>query len=285
MRGYPIVRVCWYLANIILAVSLGLVAYSVGWEFLTRSYLKGFSDAIVPTSDDSEQKVEAILAWMQQGPARVSNPDPEPVGARNPEDTLNYQQLLQVCGTSTNAFVNLAESSGLHARRVLLLDENQQSKHVVAEILIDNRWIVVDPSYRAILRLPTGRPATVKELRNPEVFRAATRTIPNYPSIYTYETTVHVRLNRIPWAGNFLRRAFDFIWPSWEESINWTLLLERESFAVLTISIILLGLALAVRLFLSWYCSRRPGIVRTRLRDQIKRATWDLIGKNLNNET
>jgi hypothetical protein len=285
MRGYPIVRVCWYLANILLAVFLGLVVYSAGWEFSTRSYLKGFSDAIVPTSDDSEQKVEAILAWMQQGPARRSTLDPESVGARNPEDTLNYQQLLQVCGTSTNAFVNLAESSGLHARRVLLLDENQQSKHVVAETLIDNRWIVVDPSYRAILRLPTGRPATIEELRNPEVFRAATQTIPNYPSIYTYERTVHVRLSRIPLAGSFIRQAFDFMWPSWEESINWTLLLERESFAMLTISILLLCLALAVRLLLSWYCSRRPGIVRTRLRDQIKRSAWGLIGKNLNNET
>ena len=285
MRGYPIVRVCWYLANVLLAISLGLVVYSAGWEFSTRSYLKGFSDAIVPTSDDSEKKVEAILAWMQQGPARRSTLDPESVGARNPEDTLNYQQLLQVCGTSTNAFVNLAESSGLHARRVLLLDENQQSKHVVAETLIDNRWIVVDPSYRAILRLPTGRPATIEELRNPEVFRAATQTIPNYPSIYTYEKTVHVRLSRIPLAGSFIRQAFDFMWPSWEESINWTLLLERESFAMLTISILLLCLALAVRLLLSWYCSRRPGIVRTRLRDQIKRATWGLIGKNLNNET
>ena len=272
MKGYPIIRVCWYVSNILLVVSLAVVLYSAGWEFSTRSYLKGFSDAIIPSSDDSEQKVQAILTWMQNGPARRNTPDPDALDGRNPEDTLNYHQLLEVCGTATNAFVNLAQSSGLHARRLLLLDENRRSKHVVVETLIDNRWIVVDPSYHAILRLPTGRPAIREELRNPEVFRAATQTIPNYPSIYTYETTAHVHLERIPLAGNFIRRALNFIWPSWEEAIGWTLLLERESFALLTISILLLCFALAVRIFLSRYCFRKLGIVPVRLRDQLVRA-------------
>ena len=280
MKGYPIIRVCWYFSNILLAVSLGLVLYSAGWEFSTRSYLKGFSDAVIPSSDDSEQKVEAILAWMQNGPARRNAQDPETLDARNPEDTLNYHQLLQVCGTATNAFVNLAQSTGLHARRLLLLDERRLSKHVVVETLIDNRWIVVDPAFHSILRLATGRPATREDLRNPEIFRAATQAIPNYPSSYSYESTVHVRLGRIPVIGKYLRRTFNFIWPSWEESINWTLLLERESFAMLTISIILLCFALAVRLFLGWYCLRKLGIVRVRLRDQLVRAGEVLLSNS-----
>jgi hypothetical protein len=264
--------VCWYLANIFLAVSLGLVLYSAAREFSTRSYLKGFSDAIIPFSDDPEQKVEAILSWMQHGPARRATQDPGSFSSRNPADTLNYQQLLEVCGTATNAFVNLAKSGGLRARRLLLLDGNRRSKHVVVEALIGNRWIIVDPAYHAILRLSTGSPATREELRNPDVFRAATLTIPNYPSIYTYEATAHVRLSRIPVAGNFLRRVLHFIWPSWDESIDWTLLLERESFGVLAISIFMLCLALAVRLILGWYCFRKLGIVRMRLRDQLVRA-------------
>jgi hypothetical protein len=272
MKGYPIVRVCWYISNVLFAVTLGLVVYSAGWEFSTRSYLRGFSDAVIPTSADSEQKVEAILAWMQNGPARRNTPDPDGLDARNPEDTLNYHQLLQVCGTATNAFVNLAQSSGLHARRLLLLDQNNLSKHVVVETLIDNRWIVVDPAFHSILRLATGRPATREELRNPENFRAATQAIPNYPSAYSYESTAHVRLARIPMIGGLLRRTFNFIWPSWEESINWTLLLERESFAMLMISIFLLCFAVALRMFLSWYSFRKLGIVRVRLRDQLVRA-------------
>ena len=277
MKGHPIVRMCWYLANIILAVSIGLVLFSSGWEFSTRSYLKGFSDAIIPSSDTPEQKIEAILLWMQHGPARRDTLDPEVLATRNPEDTLNYKQLLEVCGTASNAFLNLALSSGLHARRLLLLDEDQRSKHVVVEILVDSRWIVVDPAFHAVLRLSDGRPATREDLRNPEIFRAAARTIPHYPTIYSYERTVHVRLTRIPLVGRFLRQALNFIWPSWEESINWTLLLERESFALLTFSILLLGFALAARLILGWYCSRKLGIARVRLRDQLARAGEVLV--------
>jgi hypothetical protein len=272
MKGYPLVRVIWYVANALLAFSLCFAMYCLGWEFSTRSYLRGFSDAVIPSSDDSEQKVEAILAWMRNGPARRNTPDPEALDGRNPEDTLNYHQLLEVCGTATNAFVNLAQSSGLRARRLLLLDQNNLSKHVVVETLVDDRWIVVDPAYHSVLRLPTGRPATREDLRNPAVFRAATQAIPNYPSMYTYEKTAHVRLARIPVAGKILHRGLDFIWPSWEESINWTLLLERQSFAMLTISTLLVGFALAIRLSLSWYCFRKLGIVRVRLRDQLVRA-------------
>lgn len=188
MKGYPIVRVCWFLANIILAVSIGLVLFSSGWEFSARSYLKGFSDAIIPASDTPEQKIEAIFVWMQHGPARRSTLDPEVLATRNPEDTLNYKQLLEVCGTASNAFVNLALSSDLRARRLLLLDEHQRSKHVVVEILVDSRWIVVDPAFHAMLRLSDGRPATREDLRNPEIFQAAAQSIPHYPTIYSYES-------------------------------------------------------------------------------------------------
>jgi hypothetical protein len=268
MKDYPFVRASWYVANILLAASLALVVFSIGWEFSMRSYLKGFSDAIIPYSEDSEQKVEAILSWMQHGPARRNMTDAEGPDSRNPEDTLNYHQLLDVCGTATNAFVNLAQSSGLHARRLLLLNENGGSKHVVAEVLLDNRWVIVDPAFHVIFRDSNGRLVTRMELLNAETFRAATREVPGYSSDYTYERTTHVRLSRIPFFGKYLRQVLNFLWPSWEEAIKWTLLLERESFAVMTISILLLCFALTVRLFFSWYCSRKLGIVRPRLRDQ-----------------
>jgi hypothetical protein len=258
-----------YLANIFLAVSLGLVLYRAGWEFSTRNYLKGFCDSIIPPSDEPEQKVEVILTWIEHGPVRRATQDRGTPDACNPEATLNDQQLLEVCGAASNAFVNLTLSSGLHARRLLLLDGNNRTKPVVVETLIEDRWIVVDPSYHTIIRLPPGRPAIREELRNLEVFRAATQTIPNDPSLYTHEATAHVHLTRIPVAGAFLRRALNSIWPSSEESVNWTLLLERESFAVLTISIFLLCLGLAARLTLGWYRSSQLGIARVRLRDQL----------------
>jgi hypothetical protein len=278
MKKHPIIQLCWFAANILLAFSIVAALYCIGWEFSTRSYLKGFSDAIVVASDQPLQKVESILQWMAHGPARRVQDDTDALDARNPEDTLNIQQLLGVCGTATNAFVNLADSSGLSARRLLLLSEDGQSKHVVVEVLIDGRWIVVDPSYHFMLRLPDGQFLTRAQLMDPAVFRAATQSIANYPPSYTYESTVHVRLARIPWIGRYLRRILNFMWPQWEETINWTLLVERESFAMLVVSVFLLCLALTARLFLAWYCRRMLGIFPDRLRDQILRAGQAMAG-------
>lgn len=278
MKNYPIVRACWFAVNALLIVSLLAVVYSVGWESSTRSYLKGFSDAIIPASDDSEQKIEAILQWMAHGPVRRSAADAGSLAARDPEDTLNFQQLLEVCGTATNAFVNLAQSSGLRARRLLLLDERRLSKHVVVEVLAGGRWIVVDPSYHFILRLPDGTFPTRAELKDPAILRAATQSIPNYPASYSYESTVHVRLSRIPLIGRHLRGIFNFLWPQWEEAINWTLLVERESFAMVIASLFLLCFALAARFLLAWFCQSKLGIARDRLRDQILRAGQVVVG-------
>jgi Transglutaminase-like superfamily len=278
MKKYPLLRASWFVVNLLLIVSLGAVLYSSAWEYSTRSYLKGFSDAIIPASDNPEQKIEAILHWMAHGPERRNEDNTGALAARNPEETLNVQQLLNVCGTATNAFVNLAQSSGLRARRLLLLDARGLSKHVVVEVLIGGRWVVVDPSYRFQFRLPDGTMATLADLKVPANFRAATQSIPDYPESYTYERTVHVRLLRIPWLGRYLRKLFNFLWPSWEETINWTLLVERESFAMLTASLLLLCFALAARLVLGWYGTSRLGIARVRLRDQIRRAGQVLAG-------
>ena len=278
MNRHPIVRVCWWLINAVLIVSLVAVVYGAAWEFSTRSYLKGFSDAIIPASVGTDQKIEAILQWMAHGPERRSTADAGALPARDPESTLNVQELLNVCGTATNAFVNLAQSSGLRARRLLLLDDRGQSKHVVVEVMDQGRWIIVDPSYRVIVRLPDGSFATRADLKDPAIFRAATQNIPNYPPIYSYESTVHVRLARIPWIGKHLRGIFNFLWPQWEESINWTLIVERESFAMLIVSLLLLFLALAARFLLAWYCRARLGITRNRLRDQIVRVGQVVVG-------
>jgi hypothetical protein len=280
MKKHPFIRLCWFAANFVLAFSVLALACTAAWEFSTRSYLKGFSDAIIPAADDPEQKVEAILNWMAHGPARRTEGDTGALAARNPEETLNVQRLLEVCGTATNAFVNLAESSGLHSRRLLLLDSNEQSKHVVVEVLIHGRWIIVDPSYHFIPRLPDGQFTTRAQLMDPSVLQTATQSIPNYPAIYSYEKTVHVRLARIPWIGKHLRRIFNFIWPQWEEAINWTMLVERESFAALVASMFLLCFALASRIFLGWYCKNRLGIPLERLRDQILHAGHSLSGSS-----
>ena len=265
-------RGIWWGTNVLLLFAVIAVIYSGGWEYSVRRYLDGFSDAIIPDSEPAEKQVEAILDWMRKGPPRLIAADPSVLSGRDPQTTLNYQQLLSVCGTATNAFLNLARSNGLSTRRLLLLGPNRSAKHVVAEVLIDGRWVTVDPAYRLLMRDRTGRMLTREELRDPMVLAEATSMVPNYPKEYTYETFAHVRLARLPLLGMPLRRILNMIVPNWEERFDWTLLLERESFFALCASACALLVFLLLRTFLGWYADHRLNIPRFQLRSRFLRA-------------
>lgn len=213
MKGHSVYLWTWRAVSTLLLFSLCLAVYCFGWEYSTRRYLKGFSDAIIPVAAASEEKVHAILNWMARGPSRDSaGPDgTEPV--RDPTETLNYEALLRVCGTATNAFINLADSGGLQARRLLLLDPGSHAKHVAAEVLVGDRWIVVDPAYRSFLRGPDGKLLTKEELANPATFAAAVRNIGGYDPHYTYERTAHIRLGRLHILGVPMRSLLDRLFP------------------------------------------------------------------------
>jgi hypothetical protein len=246
--------------------------YSCQREYSLRWYLDGFSDAIVPNSVPAEQKLMAILDWMRAEPSRAIATDPETLSKRDPENTLTYKQLLNVCGTATNAFLNLARSSDLRVRRLLLLGPDRSTKHVVAEVLIGDRWIIVDPTYRVVMKDAQSHYLTRSELKNPAVFSEAISAIPNYPREYNYDQFAHVRLARLPLEGFHMRRFLDWIYPGWEEAIDWSLLLERESFFYLVLSGLATLFFLLVRAVLAWYADRRSRIPRFHLRQHFLRA-------------
>jgi hypothetical protein len=270
-------RVIWFAGNVLLIFAILLMGYSAVWEYSTRKYLKGFSDAIVPASASTEDKAEAILRWMATGPTRrQQGPDPSSPD-RDPTDTLNYSSLLRVCGTATNAFINLADSAGLAARRLLLLNSNSLTKHVVAEVLMDGRWVVVDPTFHLIMRGPDGVPLTREQLVDPAVLAAATRNVDGYSSDYTFERTAHVRAGRLRWVGLPIRSAINKLWPGWEDSTAVSLLLERESLATLVVALTLLFLLALLRVSLRWYGERRLGLRPIRVRQQIRRAVQAFV--------
>ncbi|MGA8142421.1 MAG: transglutaminase domain-containing protein [Candidatus Acidiferrales bacterium] len=273
MKQHSLYRMTWYAVNVALAIAVILAVYSIGWEYSTRRYLKGFSDAVIPASDSAEKKVQAILDWMAHGPARqtVGAPDAS-VPDRDPTETLNYDSLLQVCGTATNAFVNLADSGGLEARRVLLLDSRNLTKHVSAEVLVDGRWIVVDPTYRTIFRGADGKSVTRSELSDPAVFAAAIQRVPGYNAAYTYERTAHLRKGRLSVFGAPLFVILNRLAPGWTESSTVSLLAERESLVAVLASILLLMFLFLLRVSLRWYGEKRLGVRTNRVREQLVRA-------------
>jgi hypothetical protein len=272
MRKHSLYRYASYSVNGLLIFAIVLVICSLGWEYSTRRYLKGFSDAIVPVSAPAEEKTQAILTWMAHGPGRkMAGPDGS-APDRDPTETLNYQALLQVCGTATNAFINLADSGGIEARRLLLLDSRRLTKHVTAEVLVDDRWIVVDPAFRVILRGTDGQPLTSDQLKDPAIYAAATRNIAGYNPNYNYDLTAHIRLGHLRIVGRALHAVLGGALPSWEDSSTASLLVERESFALMLMSVCLVVLLIFLRVSLRWYGEKRLGFRTFRVREQIRRA-------------
>lgn len=267
-----IFRVVWRGVNLLLVGVVLSSMYAGVREYSVRRYLDGFSDAIVPNSLPEKEKLDAILNWMRAEPSRAVSTDPGALAKRDPETTLTYSQLLNVCGTATNAFLNLMRSSDLRARRLLLLTPDNNTKHVVAEVLIGERWIIVDPTYRMVMKDAAGHYLTRKDLQDLAVFAEAVSAIPKYPREYSYEHFAHVRLARLPFDGFHLRKILGAIAPGWEEAVDWSLLLERESFFYLVLSVTATLIFLLLRAVLAWYADSRLRIPRFHLREHVLRA-------------
>jgi hypothetical protein len=271
--SHRVFRFFWWATNALLVLAL-IGAFCAGiWEHSVRQYLKGFSDAVIPEASTPRQKAEAILTWMRFGPPRLEAVDTSALSAHDPTDTLNYRQLLEVCGSATNAFLNLSRSSGLQARRLLLLTPDRTAKHVVAEVHLDGRWIIVDATYRVMFQDARGRLLTRADLQDPRIFQEAIARIPGYIPFYSYERVAHVRVGALPVLGPFLRRALDTVLPGWDESMDWSLLLERRSFAYFFLSVWALIFFLLLRIVLAWLADHRLRIPRLRLRTSLARAT------------
>jgi hypothetical protein len=248
------------------------------WEYTTREYLHGFVDAIVPLEASQEQKVEAILKWMEGGPARKAGKPIEDLTSRDPLDTLNYQSLINVCGGAVNAFVNLADASGLESRRLLLLSPALSTTHVVAEVRLDGRWIIVDPVFHAFMRDASGRMLTRDELADPELLRQATQHIENYDPQYSYAVSTHIRFSALPFVGRSLQERIDSISSRSGYAIDWTLLFERRSYAAMVSGAMLfLFFILARRMLFRWGLKHMPAAPFSLL-EELKLGGRMLIG-------
>jgi hypothetical protein len=243
-----------FASRILIFAALALLVFSSAWIFSTRRYLKGFSDAIVPLVGSPEEKTEALAAWFRNEPGRSDPASLESSGLlinRDPVYIVKDMRLLKICGSASNAFMNLADAAGLKVRRLLLLDSSGGTMHVVVEVQWGGRWVVVTPQQGFILKDQAGRALTKDELRDPAVFQDAISRIPGYSPRYTFAHTAHIRLERIPYLGGFLRRQLDRSAPGWEEKINWAYFPENPPFWFLFASVVLLLLGLMVNIMVS----------------------------------
>ena len=262
----------WQAVNLVVVAAIFGAIYTTLWEYSTRRYLKGFSDAVIPEMAPPEQKIQSILSWMSSPAAQLTPVFVGEASDRNPIDTLNFKALLQVCGTATNAFVNLAVSNGLAARRILLLDSHSGTKHVDAEVLVNRRWIVVDPAFRVILRSPEGATLTKDQLAVPAIFSSATQNIPRYDPSYSFERTAHVRVARLGLIGTLAQRALDSLIPGWDDSVTISLVMERQSLAAMIGAIAIVLFLSLFRFLLRWYGEQHLHIRPVRMRHRLFEA-------------
>ncbi len=69
-----------------------------------------------------------------------------------------------------------------------------------------------------------------------------------------------------------MRKTLDALVPGWEEALDWSLLLERESFFYLVMSVAAMLAFLLLRAVLAWYADSRLRIPRFHLREHALRA-------------
>jgi hypothetical protein len=257
MKAHPIFFLLWRLVNVGVILFALLLPLTAAWEFFTRQYVKGFASAIVVPGSGPEARVTAIMSWMGNNSVRSGTNDTDLVTVRDPENTLTSGKLLRICGSATNAFVNLANAAGVPARRLLLLDSWATANHVVAEVELDGRWHVVDPVFHIIPHDSSGQWLTASDLHDSAVLASITRNIPAYRPDYNYQKTAHLRLGRIPVFGPLVGRILNRLWPGWDGAIFWTLLTERESFAALIGAIFLLVVFFMLRIGTKTYGRRR----------------------------
>jgi len=139
-------------------------------------------------------------------------------------------------------------------------------------VLLDGRWIIVDPTYRVMLKDAQGNLLTRKDLQNPAEFLEATSQIPKYLPEYNYENYAHVRLAAVPLHGFNIREQIDRFFPGWDEYLDWSLLLERRSFLFFFLSVNALVCLLILRVILGVLADRHFRVLRFRLRHNLSRA-------------
>jgi hypothetical protein len=145
------------------------------------------------------------------------------------------------------------------------------------QMTLNERWVIIDPAYRVMMRDAKGRYLTRKDLRDPAIFAEATDAVANYGKEYTYDHYAYVRMARLPLDGLHLRRVLDWINPGWDEAVDWSLLLERESFFYLVLSATATIFFLIARGMLAYYADRRLRIPRFQLREHMIRVSTTFV--------
>jgi len=110
----------------------------------------------------SEGKVRALRDFVHDNVLPVSGEPTRP-------DTLGIEKLssgIGWCDQKSRVFMALAKRSGIATRLLFLKDKKGASPHSIAEALLNDRWVIVDPSYGLDLTNKSGDMASEDDIKS-----------------------------------------------------------------------------------------------------------------------
>lgn len=217
----------------------------------------------------ARQRLDALVAWAREdiAPRRSAPFVPPPASVRILEKLFTPfpRRALKGrlhCGSASNLFCAVAATAGLRTRTAFLHQDadvtGRSPSHVVVECLVDGRWVVVDPLFGLLVRLPDGEPVTVEDLdRKPQLLTSA---VPDdYPlDVYNYHYVTRVNWHSVPVVLPLVYRALHAIVGDAVNEIALPAIRRRPRLQLMLLSLLTaLLLAVTPSVWGRWALSRR----------------------------
>lgn len=245
------------------AVAVALAFLWVEADYENRLYDALVANALKTPSSMSRQ--EKVLALMQTTHTTVVTREPlfRDIAIRGVHAVLlrsGDTELLQAdgsCGSCAHIFAEACQRIGIPVRCCQLSDSRDQTEHVIAEALVDGRWVVVDPLFPQVFHDSSGKLVGCAEVNaNWEYYK---NQAPKYREFgYQFGNVRYTNWSKIPVVMPMVRELLKWIFG--EQRTNTFSLRTYCLNIYATYFRILLGFTIVLNVFLilrEWLRSRR----------------------------
>jgi transglutaminase superfamily protein len=194
----------------VLAISSLLCLWQLALFTVDSSFVDGICAVVARPESPPEQRAMQLFRWVNSydDEELSSSAATPPRGLLTPRAMIEHRAYFRAnCGSKAWLLAILARHAGLQARELRLCDARHEARHVVCEVLIGSRWLVLDPTVDLDFRRRDGQLATAAELRDPALLAVNARRA-DYYDLQRWQFTHAERLHfeKVPLVGGLLRR-------------------------------------------------------------------------------